>query len=295
MIKVALNGGLGNQLFQYAAGRALSVVNNTELCFDIIPLYSKLQLSTLASYRKFELDVFSIQANTNDFFFKNKYLYPIGKLQFFLNRYYNRWKYSYYRETDFAFDPVVLEMPDNTYLDGHFQSEKYFKSIESIISKELTFKLPLTDENNFWKQKIENSLAVSIHIRRGDYASLQKNLRKHGVVPLDYYYRAIRYLSAKITNPVFFIFTDDTDWVKDNFKCDFPFYIIENNNHAETSYADMHLMSLCSHQIIANSTFSWWGAWLNANPEKIVIAPENWFVDSSIDSKDIYPPEWIKL
>lgn len=295
MIRVALNGGLGNQLFQYAAAKTLAVKHNTSLGLDVIPLYSKLQVSSLATYRKLELDVFCIEAQRNEMLFRNKYLYPLSKTHFFLNRLYNSWKFTYFKEKDFSFDSSVLELPDNTYLDGHFQSEKYFKPIEEIIRNECRFKQPLYGKNREWESIIANNASVSVHIRRGDYVSLQKNLQKHGATSLEYYQKAVGLMAAKIHQPLFFIFTDDVPWVRAHFKLDFPFHIIDNNTTAESSHLDMQLISLCRHHIICNSTFSWWGAWLNNKADKIVMAPEKWFADPSINSKDIYPSDWIKL
>ncbi len=295
MIKVALNGGLGNQLFQYAAAKTLAVKHGTSLEFDVVPLYSKLQFSSLATYRKPELNVFCIEAQMNEMFFKNKFLYPLSKTQFFLNRFYNKWKFHYYKENDFAFDASVLDLPDNTYLDGHFQSEKYFKTAEDIIRKECRFKKPLNGKNSEWEKAIKNAASVSVHIRRGDYVALQKNRQKHGATSPEYYQKAINCILEKVEQPVFFIFTDDVPWVRTHFRLDFPFHIIDNNSDAESSHLDMQLMSLCRHHIICNSTFSWWGAWLNNKTDKMVIAPQKWFADSSINSKDIYPPDWIKL
>jgi hypothetical protein len=295
MIKVALNGGLGNQLFQYAAGRALAEKHQSDLHFDVLPLYSKLQLQHIATYRRYELDIFSIDAKKNDVPLKGKYFYPLVKAEYYLSRELNRMRYNYFREKDFSFDAELLEQPDNTYLDGHFQSEKYFKQIESKIRQELKFRTPLTGSNQAWQTQIESRIGVSLHIRRGDYVNLQKNAAKHGATSLEYYRDAIRYINSKVGNAHFYIFTDDVPWVMENFKTDVPFDIVHGNASPRDAHFDMQLMSLCRHHIICNSTFSWWGAWLNPSPEKIVIAPEKWFADTSINSKDIYPPEWIKL
>ncbi len=295
MIQVALNGGLGNQLFQYAAAKALSKKQNTDLVFDLIPLYSKLQIQNKATFRRYELDVFSIHAKANKPLLTNKYSYPVAKAHYFFHKFQNKIRYNYYKEKSLAFDNKLLNQPDNTYLDGHFQTEKYFKDIEDIIREELVFKTTLTAINLSWKQKIQACTSVSIHIRRSDYILLQKNLNKHGATSLDYYRDAINFISQKINQPNFFIFTDDIAWTKENFKIEFPFEIIDNNNTPESGYIDMQLMSLCKHNIIANSTFSWWAAWLNNNKEKIVIAPQNWFVDKSLNSSDIIPDSWIKL
>lgn len=295
MIIVALNGGLGNQLFQYAAGRALAVSRNTNLSLDLIPLSSKLQLKNIATYRPYELSVFLINATINQPIFTNRYLYPFAKANYYVNKLRKRMMYNYVKEHTFEYDETLLLQPDNTYLDGHFQSEKYFKKIEQQLRNELTFKHPLDDYNNRLSEQIINQNSVAIHIRRGDYLLNTNNLNKHGLTPLSYYFDAVNYIAARINNPVFYIFSDDADWVKAQFDINHNHIIINHNTLPETSYIDMQLMSLCKHNIIANSTFSWWGAWLNSNPNKIVIAPKQWFTDTSINSNDIYPFEWIKL
>lgn len=295
MIEVALNGGLGNQLFQYAAARALAQKYQTNLVLDLIPLYSKLQLKNAATFRPYELEHFNIQAACKLPFFTNKYLYPIAKSAFYVHKFSKKLQLNYFKENHFEFDSSMLAQPDNTYLDGHFQSEKYFKSIEHIIRKELTFKNNLDAVNLATQQKIEQSNAVAIHIRRGDYISIKRNASKFATISIRYYLNAIQYIAAKISSPIFYIFSDDIEWAKENLKVDFPLFFINHNNSAAAAYKDMQLMSLCKHNIIANSTFSWWSAWLNNNPEKIIIAPQKWFEDSSINSNDIYPTEWIKL
>lgn len=295
MITVALNGGLGNQMFQYAAARTLAIKHNTTLLLDIIPLYSKLQLNKIATYRKFELEIFPIKATTNQPLFIHKYLYPLAKSHFYINRIIQQQKQHYVKESSFEFDSTILMQPNNSYLDGFFQSEKYFKSIEPTIRSEFTFKHPLEDVNKIWLEKIQKHHAVSVHIRRGDYLLNQKNLNKHGITSERYYEKAIDYIASVVEEPYFFVFTDDVSWVKSYFKINFPFEIIDDNQTADTSHLDMQLMQACKHNIICNSTFSWWGAWLNSNPQKIVIAPQQWFADTSINSKDIYPSDWIKL
>jgi hypothetical protein len=189
----------------------------------------------------------------------------------------------------------LLNAADNSFVKGNFQSDKYFKSIESLIKDEFKFTIQLDVENLKWKNEILNTNAVSIHIRRGDYISLKQNVNKFAQIPISFYKSAISEIAQKVHNPVFFVFSDDIKWVKENLISDAPLHFIENNNTVQTSHFDMQLMSLCKHNIICNSTFSWWSAWLNANPHKIVIAPQNWFSDVSINSQDIIPDEWIKL
>jgi hypothetical protein len=295
MIKVLLTGGLGNQMFQYAFGRNLSVKNNTNLVLSSSYLQSKLPFKKWATAMKYELDIFNVNATVESNIFSGKLLYPIAKAEYLIREKINNILLNEVQENVFSFQRDLLNSKDNSFIKGNFQSEKYFKSIEDIIRKEFTFKTVLSGQNAEWKNDIENSNSVSIHVRRGDYISIKSNAQKFAQIPISYFQQAIQYIASKTESPVFFVFSDDTDWVKENLKVDFPLTFITNNYLPETSHQDMQLMSLCKHNIICNSTFSWWSAWLNTNPQKTVIAPQQWFSDVSINSQDIIPDEWIKL
>lgn len=295
MVKVALTGGLGNQMFQYAFARNIAVKNKSSLCLNTSYLQSKLPFKNLATQMRYELDIFNIHAQISHNFFQSKYAYPFAKIEHILKDLWNSKKLNEVRESHFHFQPALLHTKDNCYIKGNFQSHKYFIEIEDVIRNDFSFKNKLTNENLAWQHQIENSNAVSIHFRRGDYITLKQNVNKFAQIPFSYYQNAIQHIAEKIENPVFFIFTDDVHWIKSNFTTEFPYYIVENNNTATTNYLDMQLMSKCKHNIICNSTFSWWAAWLNANKNKIVIAPNRWFTDDKINSNDIYPSDWIKL
>lgn len=138
----------------------------------------------------------------------------------------------------------------------------------------------------------ENS--VSVHIRRGDYVTKSRYNKTYAHCTVKYYENAVDYIAKKFPNPHIYIFSDDTDWIKENIK--FPYeteYV--THNIGQNSFEDIRLMSNCKHNVIANSTFSWWGAWLNQNSEKIVVCPDVWFQDSRIVQTDIYPKEWIRI
>lgn len=136
--------------------------------------------------------------------------------------------------------------------------------------------------------------AVSVHMRRGDFVSNPKSNAVHGVCPPEYYRAAIRTMAGQVEKPCFYIFSDDIAWAKDQLKLDFPCQSVEHNTGAE-SYNDMRLMSRCRHHIIANSSFSWWGAWLSDYPSKIVIAPRQWFLNAPHDVSDLIPHGWIRM
>jgi hypothetical protein len=172
-------------------------------------------------------------------------------------------------------------------------SEKYFIDAEKQIRKDFVFKLPMQNENIGLAKKISQVNAISLHVRRGDYASNPQNIATHGLCSIDYYQAAIKHMVEQVKNPYFFVFSDDSAWVTSNLKIDFLHQYVDHN-HGKESYNDMHLMSLCKHNIIANSSFSWWGAWLNQNAEKIVFAPKQWF-SKSTDTIDLIPSNWIRI
>jgi len=196
-------------------------------------------------------------------------------------------------EPHFHYWPEINKAPRDCYLAGYWQSEKYFQDAEPIIREDFTFKIPMASRNEQIAEKIAQANAISLHVRRGDYVNNPHTKATHGICSPDYYRDAIGYMAKQIENPHFFIFSDDMPWVRSQMKLDFPCYYIEHNSGAE-SYNDMRLMSMCQHHIIANSSFSWWGAWLNPYPNKIVIAPRKWFANNS-DTDDLIPPGWIRL
>lgn len=285
-------GGLGNQMFQYAAGRALSLARGQLLHLDI---------SGFANYglhQGFELQrVFNcpVAIATED------EVHAILGWQFSsgIRRIVARPSLAVFRSRDFVVEPhfhywsEIRNVPQDCYLVGYWQSEKYFKDVAAIIRSDFTFKAPLENLNADLAEQIKQVNAISLHVRRGDYAKNSKTMAIHGLCALDYYRAAIRYVSNQVEHPYFFIFSDDIGWVKDNLKMNFPCQYVEHN-HGADSYNDMRLMSLCHHHIIANSSFSWWGAWLNPNPDKIVIAPNKWFVNEG-NVEDLFPQDWVTL
>lgn len=199
-----------------------------------------------------------------------------------------------FRERHFHFDRDFLAVPDNTYLDGYWQSEKYFKDISHIIRKEYIVRYKLTGANKAVAKMIANVNSVSIHVRRGDYASHDATYLAHGVCEGEYYLNSMEEMNKRVETPHYFVFSDEPEWVKKNMN--FPFHAtIIRHNPPEKSYEDLRLMSFCKNNIIANSSFSWWGAWLNENPGKVVIAPKKWFFDPSNDTSDLIPDGWLRL
>ena len=187
------------------------------------------------------------------------------------------------------FDDAKLILGQNTR-----KSEKYFSNVEPQIRRDFTFRTPMNSINASIAAQIPAVNAVSLHIRRGDYVSDAKAAATHGLCSIDYYQEAIRYISSKTPDPHFFIFSDDIEWAKENLHIDCHHQYI-NQNHGSESYNDMRLMSMCRHHIIANSSFSWWGAWLNPSSNKLIITPNNWFARNEKPTSDLIPSTWIAI
>lgn len=291
MIIVKLIGGLGNQMFQYALGRQLAKKNNAELKIDIEGFKNY-------GLRKYDLKYFNIQENVATPDDLSKVFSPSdGLLQKFGKqirvKFSNAREIDYIRENSYNFQPDILNLGDNTYLDGYWQNEKYFADIKNVIKKEFTVKTQPDQINESFLEKIEACESVSIHIRRGDYVSNQTTAQVHGFLGLGYYQKAIKFMLDTIEGPEFFVFTDEPEWAKRNIKNDVKITFIEHNS--TKNYEDLRLLSNCRHHIIANSTFSWWGAWLSPNTEKIVIAPKKWFNTDKLNADDLILDSWHRL
>lgn len=290
MIISQIMGGLGNQMFQYALGRALATKLNLPLRIDISGFeryrLHRYQLSPVFA----GLEVATPEDLQNLIGWR---AWPIAK------RFVAKPQLSWMRGRQFVVEPhlpywsEIERVTGPTYLVGYWQSEKYFHAIDPTIRDSFAFAQPLSLQNQQVVDEIKNNQSVSLHIRRGDYVQNSQTLAIHGICSLDYYLEAIAYIAQRIEKPKFFIFSDDMKWVKSNLKIDFPCVYIDHNTGLE-SYNDMRLMSQCQHNIVANSSFSWWGAWLNANPHKIVIAPKKWYANQN-DVRDLCPATWVKL
>lgn len=291
MIITRLNGGLGNQMFQYAAGRCLAHSLNTELKLDI----SRFRQDSLRGY---ELSAFSITGTIAAEEDLNRVRHPlpwmlIHPAQALKSLIRQNSTIQYVKEKQFQFDPAFFDLPDNIYLEGYWQSEKYFKRIEPLIRQEFRLHVGPGAQVQELSERIREGNAISIHIRRGDYVNNPSTNATHGVCSVGYYHQAVERISRQVGDLRFWIFSDDPAWVKENITLDYPYYCIPD--HHLKNYEDMYLMSCCKHHIIANSSFSWWGAYLGSNPGKIIIAPKNWFKKTDISTTDLLPESWIQL
>lgn len=292
MIIACLNSGLGNQLFQYAAAKALAERRRTEL---------KLDLSWFQAhdYRKYQLNHFNITATAATGRelqkFNGKYrLWPQRMLWHIAGM---NMHYRYIRESHFDFDSGLLKCGPDTMIDGCWQSERYFCEIAGIIMQEFSVASPLSEKSRALKKHMQDTESVAVHIRRGDYVMLgiQKSAI-HGPLESRYYDEALAVIAKQTRKPHLFIFSDDIPWVKEHQRFSLPATYVEHNDE-RTGFEDLVLMSCCKHNIIANSTFSWWGAWLNRNPSKTVIAPGQWFrtPEMNMQTGNLVPDSWIRL
>ncbi len=286
-------------MFQYAFGRAIAEKLNVPLILDC-SFYKKQHGVSLVSRRKFELDVFNLNIRKleSEGCFVKFFVFSIKILrriigEFWFDKYFN----NYYVIEDRLNDDTFLDhISSFSLFRGYWQNENYFSVKRSLILKLFNFKIETQVKNFEIAHSIENSISVSIHVRRGDYVINPSTKQTHGTCTLDYYYSAIDLLVKEVSNPVFFVFSDDLEWVRSNLELNYPHHFVDEKQYFSDN-VDMLLMSKCKHNIIANSSYSWWSAWLNSHNDKIVVAPKNWFADSNLNSRysDIIPSDWIKI
>jgi hypothetical protein len=283
MIIVKLKGGLGNQLFQYAFGKYFSIKNNVEFKID-----NGINSNKQDTYRRYLLDNFNIKAElaTKEEVLKAKY--PLG----IISKIWRGFKSKILKIYNIGWSPKILKSKVK-YFDGFWQSYKYLDPIKDVLLEEITPKESIENKYSNLISEINNSNSVSIHIRRGDYVNDKKTKSAHLTFGMEYYTEAIKTIKEKVGNPVFYIFSDDIEWVKENFKIDSSTVFVSKPDIKD--YEELIIMSKCKYNIIANSSFSFWGAWLNQNPNKIVIAPKKWNNKYTKQYKDLLPPEWIKI
>ena len=289
MIIVNISGGLGNQMFQYAFGYAISKKNNEIL---------KLDISNYDTYnlRNYELWLFNINAELASKEEVKKFKY---KNENILNKIIRKLKKNdillsdkYYSEHDYNLSDNSSYR--NVYFDGYWQSEKYFKEYKKDLLKQFSLRKKIHQKSQEFEQMIKTIESVSLHVRHGDYITNLHTNSVHGTVSLEYYKNAIIKIEENVKNTHYFIFSDDLHWAKKNLGFINNITFIEFTEDTPVQ-EEIYLMSQCKHNIIANSSFSWWGAWLNQNNNKIIIAPMKWFNDISRDTDDLIPKEWIRL
>jgi hypothetical protein len=292
MIITCLKGGIGNQLFQYAAGRALADQHGVVLKLDCsafegdpLRVYALNDFSITASLASPQ-EISSITGSKHP-----KWLRKVLQAVEEMKPYYRR---RIYNEPHFHFDKNFFKAPARIYLDGYWQSECYFHNIVSILHKEFMVNHPQQGKNAQFASISSGANSVSIHIRRGDYINNPGTNEHHGFCSPAYYSRCIEWIARHIEKPYFFVFSDDIAWAKAHLPTHEHFIFVDHNTE-KNAYEDLRLMSQCKHHIIANSTFSWWGAWLGSYQDKKVLAPSPWFNAAQHSTADLIPEGWILI
>jgi hypothetical protein len=284
MIIARLQGGLGNQLFQYAAAKALATRLNRSFKLDAITSLKGDKLRQIALHQLeagFELATKS----------------EIRKFVFFPTLYrhkpalFSKIGRRIYRERSFSFDQKFLRLRNPIFLDGFWQSPRYFEDIESIIRDDFQVRPELIKKVVQKGNELSAAPSIAVHVRRGDFLN-PKIAAYHGVLEPGYYEKAIELVKQKIPNATVHFFSDDIEWVKENIPAAASTEFVSSPNRS--AIEDFYLMTRCQHHIIANSSFSWWTAWLNDKPGKIVVAPKSWFA-VDLDTKDLIPRDWIQI
>jgi hypothetical protein len=290
MIAVRLMGGLGNQMFQYALARKLAHDRRTTAYIDLQFYENQAAVDTPREYELgcFKLKPRILKPTKRPIEPEVLYIGKRGKLRRVAHQLQKRaWKV--YHEPHHEFDKSVLSAPNGTYLIGYWQSEKYFSDIRPLLLKDFMLSTPASGKNAQLLEQIQSCEAVSIHVRRGDYVTNKNASEFHGTKGQEYYDKALSVITKICKKPVLFVFSDDPEWCKENLKFTYRTVYVSGN---EKGFEDMRLMSHCRHNIIANSSFSWWAAWLNEHNDKIVVAPKQWFNEPGINTDDVLPTSW---
>lgn len=292
MNRISIYGGLGNQMFQYALYRSFKE-RGLPADLDLSDFFHNHHHQGLDLYQAFRLPLSAEQERTAFFLERRQPLYRNKPVRGILRRLipWHMGRQQVYREKQqFIFDPAVYAQRSD-YLKGTWQCVQYLDGIEAPLRQAFRFQPGGDASNRALAEKMAGCNAVSLHIRRGDFQSSAWSATHHVIKDAAYYRHAVEYIAQRISEPHYFIFSDDMAWTKANLPLVNCTYVEHNRGRA--SYLDMYLMSCCKHHIIANSTFSWWGAWLNDHPGKMVIMPERWL--NGTDCPGIFPADWIKM
>lgn len=280
MIVTSLNSGLGNQLFQYAFGRALALHHGVDLKLNLYWYKSEVN----SSFRAYELDKFKIEAPEADWKELDDYILRDTRWHRLFKPYYKRLRVY---EKGHRYDENMFRSNPHTYFDGYWQSWKYFDKYKTVLLKEFQLKEPAKSTSLEWLDKMKSSESVAIHIRRGDYVANAS----FNVLPMDYYHRAIEQMKVALNDTQqWFVFSDDIEWAEANLTfLKSPMFV-----KGLSTLEDFRLMNACKHNIIANSSYSWWAAWLKDLSVSKVFAPKQPFTNSDLyQAEDYYPKEFM--
>jgi len=288
-VVVSMKGGLGNQLFQYCTAKALSFRLEVDLILDLHWYLDNSQDHTKFILNRFRIDdetwIPPLKFSKNSRSFIYNIFNKISPLGFSL---------PVIREDKFKFRNEILNLKKPVFLDGYWQNENYFKNYRSEILNLISLEYNENKKFKYYFSKIHYSNSICMHIRRGDYISNSQAAKVHGIIEKEFYYQSLNRLSNVVDNPVIFIFSDDLDWVKRNLSFDYETMIVDLNQ-PDRPELDLILMSYCKNFIIANSSFSWWAAWLSIYQNKKIVAPKIWFLDNLLNMNMKLPKDWIRI
>jgi hypothetical protein len=289
-VAIKLSGGLGNQLFQYATGRQLAMHQGHELDADLcwfndIPEGSTLRQPLL---KHFKAKLRYVNSSGNPSTLAEPARGTLDKLLRPIRIHKEKRSYQYDSKINNISRRCRL-----IYLDGYWQSYKYFQDVRSTVLQDLQPDTPPHPLYEEFRHQITGTESVMIHVRRGDYIQSPSAAKVHGALDPSYYQRAIQIAESRLTRPTFYVFSDDISWCMQNISSQSAMVYVKSAPTSTAVIDELVLMQQCKHQIIANSSLSWWGAWLNLNPQKLVIAPRNWLASQPIDLADLIPPAWV--
>ncbi len=287
---VRLYGGMGNQMFQYAAAKAVALRSDADLLLD-------LSWFSTVSDRRYALGPLCVSAQTVGEMAQEGAMSRLFRKAVFrlTRRSDDSWRgRPVFREKYFHFDPALLAVRAPACLDGYFQSEKYFLDFRDLILSEFTVRTPPHDHAKRVLERMASQDAICVHVRRGDYALNAATSAFHGLCSLDYYRKGLSIVSQGLHNPCCYVFSDDPEWVRENFHMDLPMVVVDFHG-PDQAHEDLRLMAACKCFVIANSSLSWWGAWLGSYPNKRIVAPKTWFRNPANNTQDLIPGDWVKV
>ncbi len=276
---IRLKGGPGNQLFQYSFGQLLSIKNGVEVKYKFL-------VNKNDSKREYFLEYFNTKVNiaTDEEFVKARYPYGI------LSKIVELLRTKILRQFNIGYISKLLNKKDG-YLEGYWQSYKYLEPIRTELLEEITLKKSVNGKYDILN-KIENSNSVCLNVRRGDYVNNNKFKKEWITFGLEYYNSAFKLIEEKVGDPIIFVFSDDIEWCKNNLITNLPLIFSDSKVPMQENFM---IATKCKHNIIVNSSYAFWVAWLNQNPNKIVIAPKKWNNRYDREYKDLLPKEWIRI
>ncbi|MFK8006492.1 MAG: alpha-1,2-fucosyltransferase [Saprospiraceae bacterium] len=292
MVTIRLKAGMGNQMFQYAFGLRMARALGVDLRIDLSLLLDRAR-GDKHVYRNYDLTIFNVSHDftINPSILKTLYKTKSSKISKLTRKWIGRNK-NYIKEPHFHVSQDILNHPkDNTIYEGWWQSEDYFSEIAAEVKDVFSFIDPIQKDSKELLHKLQNSNSVCLNVRRTDFLKVDTL----NTTNEKYFFRAAKYIAERVENPVFYIFSDDVEWCRDNIRLDYPTEVIGHEHKGRKFGNYMQLMIACQHFIIPNSSYAWWAVWLNANPSKLVVAPKVWFNDSEIDTSDLVPKEWMRL